>query len=191
MIAFFGKILGRSWLRRVYKVNKPLFFIVSIFFAATIASNIIRLQTTPFFVWDMYSRKIPETDAYPYYEIRYNDNRLINLRHTWNEPEKTFLYGPINLYIADKNDPGSDNFHQYLNNTWRRKHPGFAWLTGNLTLTRAELDAFPAWLKKYVSTVTGQHVDSLVVLKKMMHFDALGEPVVRSSDTVLHIPAKP
>src|SRR5581483_1773420 len=104
MIAFFTKILGRSWLGRVYKFNKLLFFILPIFFVGTIAANLLRLQLTPLFIWDMYSAKMPETDTYPFFEIRYNGNKLINLRHTWNEPQKTYLYAPLALYAADKAD---------------------------------------------------------------------------------------
>ena len=188
MIAFFTKILGRSWLVRVYKVDKLLFFILTLFFAGTLAANLLRLQVTPFFVWDMYSWKIPEVNAYPYYEIHYNHDQLINLRHTWNEPQKTYLYAPLNLYAADKADPAMDRFRRYLEDIWLKKHPRFARLTGGLTITGAEVDAYPMWFKGYLSTVTGRKINDVTVLKKMIHFDDAGTPVELSSDTVLHIP---
>lgn len=188
MIAFFTKILDRSWLARVYKVNKLLFFVVTLFFAGTICANIIRHQATPFFVWDMYARKIPEVSAYPYFEIRFNNDQVINLRHTWNEPQKTYLYDPLRLYAAGRTHLIPSHLQLYLENGWLKRHPRFAWLDRGLTVTRSDLDAYPAWLKQYLSTVTGQDIYEVTVLKKMVKFNGGGMPILLSSDTILHIP---
>jgi hypothetical protein len=188
MIAFFMKILDRSWLARVYKVNRLLFFIVTLFFAGTICANLIRLQATPFFVWDMYSGKIPEVNAYPYLEIRYNHNQVINIRHTWNEPLKTYLYDPLRFYAAGRARLVPTRLQSYLENGWPKRYPWFAWLDKGVTITRSKLDAYPAWLNQYLSTVTGQDIYEVTALKKMVKFNAAGMPVVISSDTILHIP---
>jgi len=186
MMAFFTKILGRSWLGRVYKVDKPLFFILVLFFSGTIGFNLLKLQTTPFFLWGMYSLKMPETATYPYFQITYNHGRVLNLRHTWNEPQKTYLYGPLGRYVYDKGDASADPFTIYMETVWRKKHPRFAGLTQGLTMTQNELDRYPSWLRSYVSTVTGVAVDEVTVLQKRVSFDASGAPVEVSSDTVLH-----
>jgi hypothetical protein len=187
MIAFFTKILGRSWLGRVYKVDKPLFLVLALFFAATIGFNVLKLQTTPFFVWHMYSAKMPETATYPYFQITYNHGRVVNLQHTWNEPQKSYLYMPLSRYVYDKAGADTDPFRLYLE-TWLKKHPRFAGLTRDLTITQHELDSYPAWLRSYLSTVTGGPIDEVTVLQKKVSFDASGAPVEVSSDTVLHLP---
>ena len=196
MIAFFTKILGRSWLGRVYRVDKPFFFIVALFFAATIGFNLLKLQTTPFFVWHMYSEKMPETAIYPYLEITYNHGHVLNLRHTWNEPEKTYLYSPLALYVNDSAGASTDPFKNYLETVWLKKHPRFAGLTHGLTITQAGLDNYPAWLRSYLSTVTGTPIDEITVLQKRASFGPSGAPVEVTSDTVLHFidgrrPARP
>ena len=188
MIAFFTKILGRSWLGRVYKVNKGLFWILTLFFAGTIVCNLLKIQITPFFVWGMYSRKVPEVPSYPYYEITYNNGKVINLRHTWNEPQKTYLYWPLTHYAADKGDPSSDYFTVYLEKTWLKKHPRFEWLTRGLTITRTDLDNYPGWLKTYLSTITGETITEVTAYKKLVRFDADGNAIEIASDTILHIP---
>ena len=186
MAAFFTKILGRSWLGRVYKVDKPLFFILALFFSATIGFNLLKLQTTPFFLWGMYSLKVPESATYPYLQVTYDHGQVLNLRHTWNEPQKTYLYGPLGRYVYDKADASADPFTIYME-TWRKKHPRFAGLAQGLTMTQNDLDRYPAWLRSYVSTVTGTSVGEITVLQKRVSFGASGAPVEVSSDTVLHI----
>jgi hypothetical protein len=188
MLTSFRKVLAGSWLGRVYRADKILFTLLSLFFMLSIVSNLIRLQTTPFFIWHMYSMKIPETDVYTYYQIDYNNGKVINLRHTWNEPEKTFLYAPLNVYLWDMAHDTVDPFRTYLESHWLKKHARFAGLTAGLYITSAELSQYPAWLVRYLSSVTGAPVNKVCVLKKQVRFDDTGAPTEVSSDTVLYIP---
>jgi hypothetical protein len=188
MIAFFTKFLGRSWLGRVYKVHKGLFLILGLFFAGTVVCNLLKIQITPFFGWGVYSRAAPEKKAYSYFQITYDHGKVINLRHTWNEPQKNYLFFPLAHYVADKNDPSADPFTIYLKNTWLKKHPRFESWTRGIMITRSNLDDYPGWLQTYLSTVTGQPVTEVTVYKKMVRFDADGNAIEIASDTVMHIP---
>jgi hypothetical protein len=181
-------MLAGSWLGRVYKADKILFTILLLFFMLSTVSNLIKLQTTPFFIWNMYSMKLPETDVYTYYQISCNNGNVINLRHTWNEPEKTCLYAPLNLYLWDMAHGAVDPFRNYLESHWLKKHARFAGLTTGLYVTPKELDQYPVWLVKYLSSVTGAPVNKVCVLKKKMRFGENGVPAELSSDTVLYIP---
>jgi len=188
MLTSFRKILAGSWLGRVYRADKTLFTLLLLFFILSTVSNLIKLQTTPFFIWSMYSTKLPQTDVYTYYRINYNDGNVINLRHTWNEPEKTLLYAPLNVYLWDMAHGAVDPFRTYLESHWLKKHARFAGLTTGLYVTPAELDQYPAWLVKYLSSVTGAPVNKVCVLKKKVRFGENGVPAEVSSDTVLYIP---
>src|SRR5579859_438614 len=90
---------ARTYLARLFRSDKRLFFVISLFFFLTIFSNLIRLQTTPFQVWNMYSMPIPPLEKYSFYEIRYNDSKLFAFRHTWNEPKKTLAFIPLKSYF--------------------------------------------------------------------------------------------
>ena len=188
MLTSFRKILAGSWLGRVYRADKILFTFLLLFFILSTVSNLIKLQTTPFFIWSMYSTTLPQTDVYTYYRIDYNNGNVINLRHTWNEPEKTFLYSPLNVYLWDMAHGAVDPFRTYLESHWLKKHARFAGLTAGLYVTPAELDQYPAWLVKYLSSVTGAPVNKVSVLKKTVRFGENGVPAEVYSDTVLNIP---
>jgi hypothetical protein len=188
MLTSFRKIIAGSWLGRVYRVDKMLFTFLLLFFMLSTVSNLIKLQTTPFFIWSMYSMKIPETDMYTYYRINYNNGNVINLRHTWNEPQKTYLYTPLQAYLWDMAHDSVDPFRTYLESHWLKKHARFAGLTTGLYVTAAELDQYPAWLVRYMSSVTGSSVHKVWVLKKQVQFTDTGAPKEVSSDTVLYIP---
>jgi hypothetical protein len=185
MLILFKKIASASWLGRVYKTDKVLFAILGSFALLTIGFNLTRLQTTPFFLWNMYSGPLPATDTNVYYQIWYNKDHLINLRHTFNEPEKTYLYIPLNEYVAARSNGGVDPSRSYLVD-WAGRHRRFSGLTAGLCNTPADLDQFPTWLGNYISGVTGETVRSVCVLRKKVRFDGTGMPVELSSDTVLY-----
>jgi hypothetical protein len=113
----------------------------------------------------------------------------MNLRHTWDEPQKSYLYVPLTRYVNDRAGASTDAFRIYLETVWRVKHPRFAGLTRDLTITQADLDLYPCWLRSYLSTVTGIPIDEVTVVQKRARFDAAGAPVEVSSDTVLHTPS--
>ncbi len=114
MLTSFRKIIAGSWLGRVYTADKFLFVLLSLFFMLSTVANVIKLQTSPFFIWQMYSTKIPETGLYSYYQIHYNNGNVVNLRHTWNEPEKTYLYSPLQAYLWDLAHDSVDPFWVYI-----------------------------------------------------------------------------
>jgi hypothetical protein len=81
-----------------------------------------------------------------------------------------------------------DPFKTYLESHWLKKHARFAGLTTGLYVTPADLGQYPAWLIKYLSSVTGNPVNNICVLKKQVRFGDTGVPTEVSSDTVLYIP---
>jgi hypothetical protein len=188
MFSFLKKITANSWLGRVYRADRVLFIVLSLFFTLTIVSNLIKLQTSPFFIWDMYSREIEPAKAYPYYQIRYNGTRVFNLRHTWNEPEKAAIFNPLDYYLLLRARGSEDPFRVYLESHWLKKHPAFTGLTAHLYLATADLDKYPAWFKHYLSLQAGEPVSEICVLKKAVTFEKSGSPREIASDTVLYIP---
>src|SRR5689334_19100198 len=116
-----SRILARSWLGRVYKADKWLFVLLTLFFFFTLFANFIKLQTTPFFIWGMYSQKMPERSVYSYLEVHYNDDKVLNLRHSWNEPAKNYLFMPLGYYIETKDSNYRDPFRSYLESHWLKK----------------------------------------------------------------------
>lgn len=176
-----------TYFGRLFKADKLLFSIIFLFFLFSILSNLIRLQTTPFFIWDMYSKEIPSQPYYSFLEIKYNDTSVINFRHTWNEPAKTMLYDPLKTYFSIKANHSISPEETYFREHWLKKHPAFANSLDGLYITRAELDEFPFWLKRYLSGKMGTPVGNISVIARKLQFGNDGDLKLIGSDTILFI----
>jgi hypothetical protein len=183
----FKNIIARTYFWRLFKTDKLSFWVIFLFFFFTILSNLIRLQTTPFFIWGMYSEKIPPEKEYTMYEIYYNDGRLIKYDHTWNEPAKTMLNSPLKTYLNARANHSVSMEEIYFQSYWLKKHPAFTNMMESLYITRQELDEYPNWLKRYVSVQAGTPVGNVYVVAKRLQFEQSGGVRLIASDTVLYI----
>jgi len=176
-----------GYLARLFRSDKWLFLVITLFFVLTIISNLIRLQTTPFCIWDMYSKPIPPREQYAFFEIRYNDSKLFAFRHTWNEPGKTFAFDPLQFYFHVKDNHDISPLQEYLESYWTIKHPYFKGRLQALNITSAALQAFPGWYKRYISQHIDEPVKNIYIIKQTVHFGASGDLSLISSDTLLTI----
>jgi hypothetical protein len=183
----FKDIIAGTYFGRLFQADKFIFLVIFLFFAGSVGANLMRLQTSPFFIWDMYSRRVDTAQTYRLLEIGYNGNKWVNLRHSWNEPEKTILNMPLRNYLDIRDHHGADPFGVYLRSYWLKKHPAFAAVAGQLYNTPLELDEFPGWYRRWLSAVVGEPVEKVVVLEKKLAFSADGGLREISSDTVLVI----
>jgi hypothetical protein len=183
-----NKILANTYFGRLFRLDKPLFFAIFLFFLFSILANlVIKLETSPFFIWNMYSLRILPEKYYTLYEIRYNDSLEMRFEHTWNEPGKTMLTVPLRTYFSIRFNHSVSPEETYLRSHWLVKHPAFAETVKGLYITPAELDEFPNWFKRYVERQAGEPVRSLYVIAKKMRFDTNGDLRLLAADTVLSI----
>jgi hypothetical protein len=182
------KIGGTYWGRLFYR-DKPLFFVISLFFALSLFFNLIRLNITPFFLFDMYAVKMPSQPDYSLYELRYGNGRRVDIPHTWEQSRKLMLFEPLSRYASMAiGGGGKDPFGEYLKNDWGVRHPRFRSMIPYLYDSSAQFNAFPAWFKRYLSPQLDGPVGHIYVLKKTVGFDANGWVREISSDTTLVIP---
>ncbi len=92
-----------NYFNRLFKANKALFVIVVLFALISIAFNfILKAEVTPFIKWDLYSEPIAAQKKYIVTEVRYNDNKILNIKPTRMVPEKALFTSPLDLYLAIK-----------------------------------------------------------------------------------------
>jgi hypothetical protein len=182
-----NKTVANSYFGKLFRADKRLFLVILFFFAFSLFSNLIKLQTSPFFIWDMYSTKSIDKEIYSFYEIHYNDSNVLNITHTWHEPAKTFLVGPLSAYLAMKTNNSVDPFETYLKSHWIKKHPAFENRIGSLYNTHEVLNEFPEWYKKYLSSQVNSPVKNVYVLNKKLRWEKNGDLTEISSDTALII----
>jgi hypothetical protein len=181
-------ILGRSYFGKLFQKDRFLFVVAFLFISFSILANLIRLETSPFFVWNIYSERYYPRQDYDIIEVRYNDNKLLNIKHTWQSPQEVFLTEPLYNYLNSKKNGGQDPARDYLENHWAQKHPAFKNLLTHLYNSGEQYDAFPAWYKSYLSAVQNEPVQDIRVLKRRLRFDEAGQIAGISTDTLLMIP---
>jgi hypothetical protein len=158
-----------------------------LFIAFSLLANLIQLETSPFFVWNMYSERYYPQSEYSIYEVWYNDNKLLNIKHTWQSPEQVFLTEPLYNYLYAIKHGMQDPARNYLENYWAVKHPGFKSMVKHLYNTASDYEAFPAWYKRYLSVITNDSIKNICVLQKKLKFGQDGQVTCLSADTALLI----
>ena len=182
-------MIARSYWGKLYYGDKFLFFVIFLFFLLTLFLNLIKLNITPFFLFDMYAVKMPSQPDYSIYEVRYGDDRRLDIRHTWEQPRKLILFEPLSQYMSMRIDAGGhDPFGEYLKNDWGPRHPRFRSLIPYLYDSSAQFDKFPGWFRRYLSPQVNGPVGRICILKKTVAFDANGWVKEISSDTAMVIP---
>ena len=182
---------GNSYVARLYKAGKPLFFIVLLFALLNLAVNfLVKGELTPFFKWDLYANAIADQKQYSFLEIRYNDNKLLSFPHTWREPQKLFFTNTMDLFIAIKNNHNQDPLKDYYINDWRPRHKFFKniFTEKRIFNESTEIQQFPGWYKRYLSRHINQPVYNIRVLKKTVGYENDGAVKEISSELIYIIP---
>ncbi len=181
-------ILLSSYLGKLYQKDKTLFTVTSLFIGLSVFANAIRLETSPFFLWNLYALKQSPKQEYTIYEIRYNEGELLNFQRTWSAPQQQFLTAPLYYYADMKANGGIDPLQIYLEHFWVKKHPFFKSIVTRLYNTQSDYNAFPAWYKKYLSSIEKRSIQSVYILKKRLNFGENGNITEISTDTAIRIP---
>lgn len=179
-----------SYIVRLYKANKFLFFSAMLFVLLNLAVNFFdKAELTPFFKWDLYANSTADQKQYSFLEIRYNDNKLLSFPHTWQEPEKLFFTNTMNLFIAMKNNHDADLLKDYYRNNWLQRHKLFSniFTEQEILNDSTGIKQFPTWYKRYLSQHINQPVDSIKVFKKTVEYEDNGSAKEISSELIYSI----
>ncbi|MEP6514473.1 MAG: hypothetical protein ABJA79_11425 [Parafilimonas sp.] len=138
---------------------------------------IVKAELTPFIRWDMYAEPIPKQATYTITEVRYNDNKLLNIKPTWMQPEKTVFINTLDLYLALKKNNNEDPLKKYYAEVWKGKHPFFNKYLPALNMYNGtmEIERFQAWYANYLSQYTKEKIYSINVYEKQIAFDEKGD----------------
>jgi hypothetical protein len=180
------KNIAGTYFWKLYRKGKALFFFVFLFFFLNVFVNIfLRLEATPFFVWDMYSTKAPLQSEYAIYEVWYN-GKVLNIPHSWEEPRKMLLFDPLAYYVSVQIDKaGKDPFREYLEDYWGLRHPQFKSMLPRLYNNPEQFKAFPEWYKRYLSQQFDEKVNNITIIRKNVCFTEDAGINALSSDTIM------
>ncbi len=180
-------LFANSYWGKLFKRDKTLFVIIFLFFALSVFSNLIKLDTTPFYTYGFYAHKSPPQEDYTFYEVRYNNDRLLFLSHSWEQAHFVMDFDPLALYTTARVKGTTGQMGDYLENHWAPKHPRFRSVVPYLYPRSSAFDSFPGWYKRYLSQQTDEPVKDIYVLQKKVRFLESGYVEEITSDTALVI----
>ena len=152
----------------------------------SVFANLIRLEISPFFVWNLYAENYFPKKEYTIYEVRYN-GKLLNFAHTWLEARQIILSDPLVNYLSVSVDHQPDFWSNYLENEWAVKHPVFKSAIATLINKQGQYKAFPLWYKSYLSAIKNEDIKDISVMRKRLVFVQSGDVREFASDTMIVI----
>ncbi|MGV3767581.1 MAG: hypothetical protein ACO1NW_15710 [Chitinophagaceae bacterium] len=174
------------YLKRLFRNSKAGFAAVVLFIAGSLFFNFKTAETTPFFVWSMYSIPV-KTDTFSTYRITLNE-QVIYPEHAFRQPLKCMLFGPLQQYDKIMSNAGIDPDKAYYESTIVKRHRFFRQTLETATNKEAAISSFIPWLKKYLTEVTGENIRSLKLEKIETVFEQNGTPGVIATKTIYNEP---
>ncbi len=160
------RILLLEYLRGL-RISQPvLFFCVSAFFAIQLALTFIKLEVTPFFLYGMFSEKIPYTDSVFVLKILVNDKPLDEyyspLRERYLLEETAMNYERMK----------KNNYQDFIKTRIESGYPSIARLIpGNIYNSREAITAYPSWLKEKCLQIAGLKEGNVKLIRKGFHWN--------------------
>lgn len=173
---------SKWYLLRLFRRSKFLFAMVVLIFALHINANFFfGGQQSPFFLWNLYAEPIPETDIYSFFEVQYNDSKILKIAHTWEQPGTYLMLNQLINYLYMR-EHGQGQLDQYIRN-WNSNHPAIGNLFPGLQFypDSTQMKAFPEWFRLKLEQYTHQSIHEITILKTSVKFQPGGSVQLLSS----------
>lgn len=152
-----------TYFSKLFHYNKLLCFGVAAFCALTIAANLIKVESTPFFIWGMYSEKEMAIKDYQIFKIIVNDSITIDYTSNYAAATRFYLLSPLTyswkMYENNGIDPEESYFREKLGNYFDILQPVRRYLFND----SLRQDEFMQWYAGYLEEITNITPDKLEV----------------------------
>lgn len=126
----------------------------------TILANISKLETTPFFIWGMYSEKEPDAKNYTVYEIVVNDSCCLDYSAGFTDNHRFYLSLPLDHYYTQVLNGGEDPLKKII----QKKFKNYFYLLDYPFIFQDTLNAnFVEWYMAYLKETLHQEINHLKV----------------------------
>jgi hypothetical protein len=154
---------------KLYLFDKRLFFCLVVCCGLTILCNISGIEVTPFFVWAMYSEKESNSNEYEIYEVKINDNKLVQYTD-YTDNNRFFLISTLDYYKRIQKNNSTDPTPGFLKQKSGSGYNVIRPVVKKLTNSINEQQEFPAWYKRYLEQSTGNKIQNYTVRVLTAHF---------------------
>lgn len=132
-----------------WKNSKLLFAGLVLFMAGQVYFSAKRIQSFPFFTFDMYSRPYHEAEVFTLYEV-FCDGRRMDYTCLTNTQEATLLSSLLNYENEIHALPASPDDVLIEHRFSKHVSPAqYAFIRDGLINNREAIDAYPGWLQRH------------------------------------------
>ena len=147
--------------------------------------NFKRIETTPFFIWGMYAGKMTPKNQYKIITVAYNDNKVFNRPHTFQEPQSMMIYFTLNHYRKIERNNMKDPMQNILTETVLPHYPFLLPVAERLVSKPEDNARYLQWLKTYLQSIVSDHLNNVTVYERMIHYNINGK-VSEDSSKILY-----
>ncbi len=167
---------------RLFHQSKFLFAVVTILFALHLNANFFYGgQQSPFFLWNLYAAPIPAKSEHSFYEVQFNGNKILKLKHTWEQTGAYIMMNQLTYYMYML-EHGSGPLDQFITH-WNSNHPTMGNLLPGLQFypDSTQMKLFPQWFHRKLEQYLHEQVHEITILKTTVRFLPNGKVQLLSS----------
>jgi hypothetical protein len=156
---------------KVFKHNKFLFILFLGFTLGSLFFNYKTVETTPFFVWGMYSAKETVPQSHKIIVVKYNNSKMLCMPHTYQEPMSMMVYFTLNYYTDILQNNNKDYLQRNLESNYYIKYPFIKKFGAKLYTNPNEVANYLPWLKKYIASIVNEPVTNFDVYQCQVKYN--------------------
>lgn len=165
------KWLFLTFFQRLKRLYPKLFYFFLILTAIQLILTAIKLEATPFFLYGMFSEKIPVQDTITKTAIYIDNKDLQTFNISYRE--RDLLQTGIENYLIMRNNNGVDvvqtrveTKYPFLTNSLL-----YPYIKNSIYNKHGHLKKFEEWFKQKCSTITGQSVQQVTIINHRYLFN--------------------
>jgi len=166
----FQNIVFVSFLRYTRRRFSKLFYFFLFFFIVQVLLLVLKLEVTPFFLYGMYSEKVPASNIYKTTTVYADEKDIATLNFSAREAD--LLLTGIDNYLALKNNQGIDVVQTRV----ETRYPFFTNsvfyppLKSKIYNSPQSVALFESWFKQKCNRLTPAPVDTISVVANYYQF---------------------
>lgn len=169
---------------RLYRYNKWLFWCIGAFCILTIFINLTKVETTPFFIWGMYSENEQDVDRYEILEIVVNDSLRVDYSSSYTDANRFYLLSPLTYSWQMEGNKGVDPEESFIREKSGKYFSYIEPFKKNIFNDSLDLPAFQNWYKHYLEGTLHFKVNKLQLNILELAYNQEGIPELRKKSPI-------
>jgi hypothetical protein len=155
----------KNYFADVYHRNFYLFLIIELFTISTLVISQGKAEITPFYIWQMYSTPMKNTDSTIIYQLEYNDKKKFNIPQIWNHHKRIMFNYTIYYYDHCIHNNFKDPASQKVSDFLTALNVDLSSYLDRVYVSERQIKDYPNWLKRYMQSLIKEEIHSIKVFK--------------------------